>query len=271
MPCWVDLAVADPARARRFYRALFGWEFVELGADYAVATLRGAAVAAIGPWLPGDPGGGAWRTHLAVHDADRVGALVREAGGRLAAEPVETPDLGRAAGAVDPLGAAFGIREGGPNPGAALVNEPGTLTWNEHRSDDPPAAREFYRRVFGYTYAPVPSAPEDYTLIRVDGQPAGAIGGRPEAEGGEAYGSRAYPTGPETAYGPDPYGSGPHGTGPAAYWATTFGAADAERAVERLLGLDGELLAAPRPTPFGTLAVVRDDGGAPFGLIGVPG
>lgn len=241
VPCWIDLAVPDPQRARRFYGELFGWEFVDTGGGFAVATLRGAAVAMVGPQLlADDPGGGAWRTYLAADDVDLAAARVREAGGRLLGEPFDVPDQGRSASAVDALGVAFGIWQGGANPGAGLVNEPGALTWNDHLSTDPQRAREFYRRVFGHSYRAVPDGPDGYTVIRVGEQPAGGIGSRPAALPGA----------------------------PAA-WLTYFGAAGTEALVERLTELGGEVVAAPRPTPFGTVAVVRDDGGAAFGLIGV--
>lgn len=60
VPCWVALAVPDVERARRFYRGLFGWDFVPTGPGEAVATLHGAQVAAVGP--PSGPP--AWLTCL---------------------------------------------------------------------------------------------------------------------------------------------------------------------------------------------------------------
>ncbi|MFJ3791114.1 VOC family protein [Kitasatospora sp. NPDC090091] len=244
VPCWVELSARDVERARRFYGGLFGWEFVELD-GYSVATLRGAQVA--GVTGPGGGGSGTvtaaepsvWTTCLAVHDADGVARAVREAGGRIAREPAEVAELGRTALAVDPLGAPFGLWQGRLNPGAGLVNEPDTFTWNEHLSPDPDAARAFYRQVFGYGYD---SPAGDYTLFRVDGLPGGGIGGNP---------------------GVDP-------TGPAAYWAVYFAAADTDRTVERALRLGGTVLDGPEPTPFGRVAVVRDDDGAAFTLIAGP-
>ncbi|MFI6846714.1 VOC family protein [Kitasatospora sp. NBC_00085] len=257
VPCWVELASGpDLGRARRFYGGLFGWEFV--GADdgpgegsengpedepddgpggYTVATLRGAQVAGIARGPGGD--GSAWLTYLAVDDADRVTEAVRQAGGRIVREPGEVAELGRSALAVDPLGAVFGLWQARLNPGAGLVNEPATFTWNEHLSPDPDGARAFYRQVLGYEYA---RPAGDYTVFRAGGQPAGGIGGNP---------------------GVDP-------DGPAALWAVYFGTADTDRTVERAVRLGGSVLDGPEPTPFGRVAVVRDDGGAAFTLITVP-
>lgn len=173
-----------------------------------------------------------------MDDADRAAGAVRQAGGRIVREPGEVADLGRGALAVDPLGAAFGLWQGRLNPGAGLVNEPGTVTWNEHLSPDPDGARAFYRQVLGYDYA---RPAGDYTVFRAGGLPAGGIGGNP---------------------GVDP-------DGPAALWAVYFGAADTDRTVARAVRLGGIVLDGPEPTPFGRIAVLRDHTGAVFTLIGI--
>ncbi|MFD0275665.1 VOC family protein [Kitasatospora sp. NPDC127111] len=237
VPCWVELAAGpDRRRARRFYGGLFGWEFVDLDGPpgYTVATLRGAQVAGLAPG-PGDDEQ-AWLTYLAVEDADRASLAVRQAGGRIVREPAEVAGLGRGALAVDPTGAVVGLWQARLNPGAGLVNEPGTFTWNEQLSPDPDGARSFYRQAFGYDYA---RPAGDYTVFRAGGLPAGGIGGNP---------------------GVDP-------EGPAALWAVYFGAADTDRTVELAVELGGSVLDGPEPTPFGRVAVVRDDGGAVFTLI----
>ncbi|MFF2351464.1 VOC family protein [Kitasatospora sp. NPDC058115] len=230
VPCWVELGTADPGRARRFYGGLFAWEFVELP-GWTVATLRGAQVAGL---APGPPGAGArWTTYLAVADAARTAAKVREAGGRVLREPYEVaPEQGWAALAADPAGAVFGLRQGLLWQGAGLVDEPAAFSWSEQHSPDPDTARAFYRRVFGYAYG---RESDGATPFRIDGLPAGAIARRPEAG-----------------------------------WSVQFGAADTDLAVERVRALGGTVLAGPEPTPYGRRAVVRDDAGAAFTLIGLP-
>ncbi|MFE5585058.1 VOC family protein [Kitasatospora sp. NPDC056531] len=234
VPCWVVLTTPDVPRAQRFYGALFAWEFVPTGPGEAVATRYGAQVAAIAS-APG-AASAAWSTYLACADLSRTVALIRAADGRIARAPYEVPDQGRAALAVDPLGAPFGLWQGDAVDGAGLVNEPGTLTWNEHLSPDPDAARAFYREVFGYGYDR-PHA--GHTLARVAGLPACGIG----------------PSAPPRA---------------TAGWRTHFATADADRAAARLRALGGGVLTDPAPTPFGRSALVRDDAGAEFVLIAVP-
>ncbi|MEV6978228.1 VOC family protein [Kitasatospora sp. NPDC093806] len=197
---------------------------------WTVATLRGAQVAGLTARPPGAEQ--SWTTYLAVADVARAAEAVRAAGGRILREPYEVPDQGWAAIAADPVGAVFGLRQGLLWQGAGLVDEPAAFSWSEQHSPDPDTARAFYRRVFGYAYG---REVDGATVFRVDGLPAGGIGRRPVPG-----------------------------------WAVQFGAADTDLATERVRELGGTVLSDPEPTPFGRRAVVRDDGGAVFTLIGAP-
>jgi predicted enzyme related to lactoylglutathione lyase len=53
--------------------------------------------------------------------------------------------------AQDPTGAFFSIWEPRASIGAEIVNEPGTLCWNELDTRDVDAALAFYEQVFGLT------------------------------------------------------------------------------------------------------------------------
>ncbi|MFE4972205.1 VOC family protein [Kitasatospora sp. NPDC056651] len=234
VPCWVVLTTPDPARARAFYGALFDWEFVPTGPGEAVATRYGAQVAAVERALAAEPPAG-WTTFLTCPDPLRTATAVRAAGGRPVRGPYEVPDQGRAALAVDPLGARFGLWQAGTIDGAGLVDEPGALAWNEHLSPDPDAARAFYRLLFGYGYDR-PRA--GHTLARVAGLPACSIG--------------------------------PCRPGAGARWLAHFATEDTDRAAARLRGLGGTVLSGPAPAPFGRTALVRDDCGAEFVLVAVP-
>ncbi|MFG3227933.1 VOC family protein [Kitasatospora sp. NPDC048194] len=233
VPCWVVLTRPDVTRAQHFYGALFDWDFVPTSPGEVVATRHGAQVAAIVPASAAEPA--AWITHLACGDLNRSVVLVRAHGGRITREPYQVPDQGRAALAVDPLGAPFGLWQGDPVEGSGLVNEPGTLTWNEHLSPDPDAARLFYRRVFGYGYDR-PRA--GHTLARAAGLPACGIG--------PVDGQRS------------------------ASWRTHFATADTDRAADRVRALGGSVLSGPEATPFGRSALVRDDADAEFVLVAAP-
>src|SRR5258708_35582447 len=89
VPNWVDLGTPDPAKAIEFYGALFGWD-AEVGppeaGGYAVARLRGRAVAGIGPQQ--SPGPPFWTTYVKVSDAAATVARAKARGGQGFVEPV---------------------------------------------------------------------------------------------------------------------------------------------------------------------------------------
>ena len=65
VPCWVDVGQPDPKAAAAFYGGLFGWELEDRRPPgspepYFVASLRGRAVAEIGPAVAGSAGAAAW-------------------------------------------------------------------------------------------------------------------------------------------------------------------------------------------------------------------
>jgi predicted enzyme related to lactoylglutathione lyase len=117
-PSWWELQTREHAKALAFYRSVFGWE-TEMMSDtdefrYAVqkvGDLQSAGVMDASAYLPADATP-FWTVYFAVDDADAAVAKVRELGGRVKAEPQDTP-YGRIAEVVDPSGAGFRIL--GPN------------------------------------------------------------------------------------------------------------------------------------------------------------
>lgn len=234
VPSWADLTTSDLEGARAFYGGLFGWEWDVGGPEfmhYSQGLLKGRRVAGVGPRMDaGDPVG--WMTYLAVDDADKVAASIPAAGGMVVVPPMALAESGRMAVAVDPAGATFGLWEAGEHRGSELVNEPGTVVWNELVSPDLPAARAFYAATLGVEWSE-----ED-----VEGKPYGlfAVGGR-------------------TVGGAVP-GSAPH-------WELYFEVADAEAAVARAQELGGEVVSPVTATPQGPMATLRDPQGATFSVI----
>lgn len=236
-PCGVDLAVVDVDKAIEFYRGLFGWD-VERDGGYATCRVGGRTVAGIGRTRrPGQPN--AWTTYLAVADVDATARKVAEAGGRVLAGPLDVPAAGRLIMAVDPAGAVFGGWQAGRRIGAELANEVSSLVWNEQLSNDLDGTRRFYAEVFGYTYDDVSFLGNPYAMLRVGGAVAGGLG---------------------------MLGSGPPVALPA-HWRVHFLVPRTDAAVARVTALGGRVLAPPVDTPYGRLAVVRDDQDAMFVLI----
>jgi predicted enzyme related to lactoylglutathione lyase len=111
---WNELETRDPAAAKQFYGAVFGWEFDEEegpgGMTYNVARVgenRVAGMADISGRVP-DQVPAHWMTYFAVDDIDAAVEKVNGGGGEIHFGPVEIP-VGRFAMVADPWGAAFAV------------------------------------------------------------------------------------------------------------------------------------------------------------------
>lgn len=182
VPSWVDLASPDVDASIAFYSGPFGWEHAamdppEEAGGYGMFTLRGRLVAGIGP-LRSETQPAVWNTSVAVDDADATVANVAKAGGQVAMPVLDVMDAGRVAFLIDPAGATFRIWQAGNHTGAQLVNEPGTLGWNELQCRDS-AATAFYATVFGWEPAATELSGHEYTVFNLYGE---AIGGLVEID-----------------------------------------------------------------------------------------
>jgi predicted enzyme related to lactoylglutathione lyase len=173
-PSWVDLGSPDSDASAAFYGSLFGWNTTEPGpveetGGYRMFLKDGKLVAGLGPSMEGQPT--VWTTYLAVDDADKTTELVKANGGAVLMEPFAIMDAGRMALFADPGGAVFGVWQAGEHTGADLVNEPGSLTWNELLTREVDVVKRFYAEVFGIEPAefPMGDAPP-YTMFNVDGR-----------------------------------------------------------------------------------------------------
>ena len=70
----------------------------------------------------------------------------------------------------DPEGAFIGIIQQNRHPGAQIVNEPGTWTWNNLLTRDLEGAKRFYGDVFGWTAIHNEEAPPGVLMWQVEGQ-----------------------------------------------------------------------------------------------------
>ena len=79
VPSWIDMGAPDVDAAAAFYSDLFGWE-VEAGSDqtggYRVCTMRGRAVAGLGPAQ--NPGPPFWSTYVTVDDVEAAIPFYRD-------------------------------------------------------------------------------------------------------------------------------------------------------------------------------------------------
>ncbi len=169
VPCWVDTSQPDPESAVGFYSGLFGWEFENVlppdsPGKYFVARLDGGDVAAVGSQPEGAPPAAVWNTYVWVENADQTASKVRDAGGKVLTEPFDVMDAGRMAVFADPDGAAFCVWQPKDHRGAKLVNEPGSLNFNDLNTRDPEGAKRFYGQVFGWETLELPGGFAMWTL-----------------------------------------------------------------------------------------------------------
>jgi predicted enzyme related to lactoylglutathione lyase len=242
-PSWVDLSTPDPAAAKRFYGALFGWEAQEAGppeetGGYAMFTLRGKLIAGVSP-LMDENQPAVWSTYISTDDADAVVARANDAGGQAIVEPMDVMDAGRMAFVMHPAGGAIGVWQPARHRGAELVNEPGALTWSQLHTRDPEGAAGFLGEVFGWTR-------EDF-------------GGMPVFNLGERGIASMMDMPPGT---PDQV---------PAYWMTIFATADTDATAAKAAELGGQVLAEPFDIEnVGRFAVLADPQGVAFGVITAP-
>lgn len=250
VPSWVDLGTTDVEAAKRFYGTLFGWEAedrpTDQGMPYTMFTKNGKTVAGMGAISAEQAAAGmtpVWGTYLNVDNVDDTIAKVTEAGGTVVMPAMDVMDAGRMAFVADTTGAAFGLWQAGNHYGSQLVNEHGTLSWNELLTDDTEKAGKFYTEVFGYRteVAETPNGP--YTAFWVEGNVEGnaAAGMMPKNEG---------------------MGTFPN------YWGVYFAVDDVDHSVEVIRANGGNVLMPGMDIPsVGRMAVVQDPQGAVMTVI----
>jgi predicted enzyme related to lactoylglutathione lyase len=246
-PSWVDLSTPDIDKSVEFYSGLFGWDVPEqenseqMG-GYRRALLGGKAVAGMMPLMQeGQPP--VWSSYVSVADADATTAAVKDAGGKVLAEPMDVMDLGRMAVFMDPEGAAFGIWQPGSFIGAELVNDPNTFSWNELNTRKPDEAKQFYGSVFGWGANDVQMGESGtYTTWRAPGA----------AEDDESIGGML-----------DMRGQAPEEIPP--HWLVYFTVSDRDASLEKVKSSGGSETLTME-LPMGKFAIVADPHGSAFGI-----
>ena len=247
-PSWVDLASADVDTSIAFYGGLFGWEHALAGAPeetggYGMFMLDGKIVAGIGP-LQNEQQPPVWSTYIAVDDADATVAKATEAGGQVAMPVLDVMEAGRMAFLVDPDGAFVGIWQAGTTTGAQLVNEPGTLGWNELQCRNKDAALPFYTAVFGHEPENMAGAFGEYTVLKVGD----------DAVAGIVQIDEMWPEGVPS------------------HWHVYFVVEEADAAAERVKELGGSVHVDPFDVEgIGRMSVVSDSNGTHFSIMQLAG
>jgi predicted enzyme related to lactoylglutathione lyase len=261
VPCWADTSQPDPEAAVDFYRGLFGWEFEDVmppGAPgkYFMARLGGGDVAAVGSQPEGVPPMAVWQTYVWVDSADETASKVVAAGGKVLTDPFDVMDAGRMAVCADPEGAAFSVWQAKNHRGAKVVNEHGSVNFNDLNTRDPEGAKAFYGAVFGWGTLSLDGGFQMWTLpgygdfleLRNPGMRENMAGmGAPR--GFEDVVASLNPIAdPDVP---------PH-------WGVTFAVDDADAAAEKAAALGGQVIVPPFDAPWVRMTVLTDPQGATF-------
>jgi predicted enzyme related to lactoylglutathione lyase len=261
VPCWVDTNQPEPEAAARFYGELFGWEVESVMPEgmpghYFMARIRGGDVAGIGSITPGAPSVATWNTYVWVDDADAAVASARAAGGS-ATEPIDVTDSGRTAMITDPEGATFYVWQAKRHRGARVVNEHGSLNFNNLVTRDSQRAVAFYGAVFGWR------------LLALDAGEMWALPGYGDHLEESTPGLRQQmeqmgaPDGfIDVVAALDPIPAGDATT--PAHWTVTFAVDDTDAIATKAKELGGDVVAGPLDAPWTRMAVIKDPQGATF-------
>ncbi|MFI0780157.1 VOC family protein [Streptomyces sp. NPDC021212] len=243
-PCWIDLTASDQQAALDFYSGLFGWAG-EIGpaefGGYTVCTLKDRPVAGVMAAQamddqPAPPT--VWTTYFCSADAQATSEAISRNGGTVLLPVMDVMDLGKMMVAADPTGAVFGVWQAQEFPGAGIVNEPGTLVWNELNTSDREAASTFYAEALGIETTSMEGA-EGYYGLTVNGRTVGGLQSLREGV--------------------------PPGT--PSHWLVYFSVENTDRTVAKLSAEGGTVLKPPFDMVAGRMALVQDPQGAPFAVI----
>lgn len=243
LPTWFDLMTPDIARARDFYTAVFGWQYIVNGPEmghYSLAQIRGHQAAGIGQIETGSNMPSAWAVYFATHDIQADSARLVQLGGQLISDPFPVTDQGWLAIGADPTGAVFGLWQSGQHIGTTITDEPGSVAWCEVNTRGAVRARDFYTALCGLTWTPMQGM-EYYVLLRGDSNVCGVL------QMDENW----------------PESIPPH-------WQTYFAVSSTDEAVQQAVRSGGQVRVEPFDAVYGRIAVLADPFGATFAVVTMP-
>lgn len=105
----LDLTTSDPAAAKKFYKSIFDWKFLEFPAmGWTGIDVGGGVGGGIGGKQdPSSPT--AWTAYVDVADVKKTIAKAQKAGATIIVPFMEIPNMGYLGVFVDPQGATIGV------------------------------------------------------------------------------------------------------------------------------------------------------------------
>jgi predicted enzyme related to lactoylglutathione lyase len=248
---WVDLATNGAEEAKKFYKAVFNWDFIDEpfgdGMFYTMCMINNKPVAAIFEMPEEQKKMGMppyWMPYITIENADETAEKIKAAGGEIIAPPMEVFDNGRMAVVQDVSGAVFAIWQAKGSIGASYKDIPGAMSWVELGVFNTEKPKKFYSEVFSWKEKTEKmGSSNDYTTFFFGEGPMDMAGGM-------------YQMTEEMKDIP------PH-------WLSYFMVAKTSDTLEIVKENKGEVLMGPMFIEgIGNFAVIRDPQGGVFGIIG---
>lgn len=241
-PCWADLMCSDFEASKKFYTALFGWEYEQTDPEqyggYTNAHLNGRLVAGLSPYDPAMGGiPDVWGVYLKSDDIQATTAAVEAAGGQVLAPPMHVEPYGHMAIYLDAGQAAVGAWQPETHQGFGVEVEPGSPAWHELYAKDYAGSVDFYQKAFGWKTS-VMADSDDFRYTTL-GEGDAALAGIMD-------------------------GSGFLPAEVPAHWMNYWLVDDVDAACKVAVANGGTVVEEPADSPFGRLATLADCCGARF-------
>jgi uncharacterized protein len=240
---WLDLATEDPAAAKAFYGAVFGWRFRDVdaaGTPYTLIELGSGKVGGLvrHPRPANAKAGARWLSLISVRDVEQAARYARGHGGEVLIPPANIPGRGTHAVFRDPQGAVFGVmRASDGDPRDEPVVD-GDVFWVDLFTTEPARASAFYSGVAGYQVDETPGrSGRTRWILSTDGiARAGIVAPGPKA--------------------------------PRPGWLPYILVDDVAATLARVRSAGGKVVVAPRADLLnGNLAVIADPQGGVIGIV----
>lgn len=245
--CWPELSSPDPGAAKKFYSALFDWQFKDndMGAQgvYTIFTRDGKDCAALFKQDAAQVQSGMppyWASYISVENADATTEKAKSLGGTVLLGPFDAGEFGRMSVITDPQGATFCVWQPKTTIGIQVHGEPNSLGWTQLNANDAGVAKKFYTALIGWKTQedPMPGQQGNYTTwLKADG-PAGGMMQMPPGS-------------------PAP-----------SHWLPYFAVTSVDTSAQKATSLGAKTFVPPTDIPgVGRFAVLADPQGATFAIV----
>ena len=116
-----------------------------------------------------------WMVYIDVTDLDASSEKAKTLGGNLLKGPFDVGEFGRMSVIQDPAGAVFAMWQSKGYSAPQLVNEPGSVSWNELMTKDDRVALPFYQGLFGWEPKTKEVHGTPYHVMNLGAQKVGGI------------------------------------------------------------------------------------------------